>query len=261
MNELVFVNDGRPVTTTLAIAEGIENEHASVIALVRKYLGDMEEFGLVDFKSESTGGRPTEYATLNEQQSTLLLTYMRNSEVVRAFKKQLVKKFWEMAEQLRGQISAGQPAFQVPQSLPEALRLAADLADQKKELEQKVQADAPKVEVYERITEAEGSLCLRDAAKSLQMQPGKLNTFLQANGWIYRRVGKGTWTAYQEKLQAGLLIHKVTPYIDSTDGENRVNEQVRVTPKGLVRIAEMLSDLPRKRLPKPQSDGLGAGMH
>ena len=92
------------------------------------------------------------------------------------------------------------------------------------------------------------------------MPPGKLNAFLQANGWIYRRVGKGTWTAYQDKLTAGLLIHK-TPYIDSTDGESHVNERVRVTPRGLVRIAEMLNDPPRKRLRKPQSGELGAGMH
>jgi phage regulator Rha-like protein len=102
MNELVFMSAGHAVTTTLAIAEGTNNEHASVISLVRKYQTDLEEFGLVDFKSESTGGRPTEYAILSELQSTLLLTYLRNSDVVRAFKKRLVKKFWEMTEQLRG---------------------------------------------------------------------------------------------------------------------------------------------------------------
>jgi hypothetical protein len=45
------------------------------------------EFGIVDLKSTSkmgTGGRPVECADLNEQQSTLILTYMRNSEIVRS---------------------------------------------------------------------------------------------------------------------------------------------------------------------------------
>jgi len=54
--------------------------------LVRKYQADLEEFGLVDLKSVSSSGgrRPSEFAILNEPQSTLLITYMRNSETVRS---------------------------------------------------------------------------------------------------------------------------------------------------------------------------------
>ncbi|UST85770.1 Rha family transcriptional regulator [Pseudomonas siliginis] len=96
---IVIIKDGDAVTTTLAIAAGTLSDHASVIKLVRTYQSDLEEFGLLDFKSESTGGRPTEYAFLNEPQSTLLLTYMRNTDIVRAFKKKLVREFWEMVQQ------------------------------------------------------------------------------------------------------------------------------------------------------------------
>lgn len=101
MSEIVIIADGQAVTTTLAIAEGTKNSHEAVIKLVRKYAADLREFGVLDFESESSGGRPTEYAVLNEQQATLLLTYMRNSEIVRAFKKKLVKEFWSMAQRLR----------------------------------------------------------------------------------------------------------------------------------------------------------------
>ena len=96
---IVIIKDGDAVTTTLAIAEGTLSDHASVIKLVRTYQADLEEFGLLDFKSESTGGRPTEYAFLNEPQSTLLLTYMRNTDIVRAFKKKLVREFWDLVQQ------------------------------------------------------------------------------------------------------------------------------------------------------------------
>lgn len=106
---IVIIKDGDAVTTTLAIAEGTLNDHASVIKLVRTYQADLEEFGLLDFKSESTGGRPTEYAFLNEPQSTLLLTYMRNTDIVRAFKKKLVREFWEMVQQ-RNQRAPALPA-------------------------------------------------------------------------------------------------------------------------------------------------------
>ncbi len=106
---IVIIKDGDAVTTTLAIAEGTLSDHASVIKLVRTYQADLEEFGLLDFKSESTGGRPTEYAFLNEPQSTLLLTYMRNTDIVRAFKKKLVREFWEMVQQ-RNQHAPALPA-------------------------------------------------------------------------------------------------------------------------------------------------------
>ena len=91
MNALVVMTDsGMPVTTTLAIADGTENDHASVIKLVRTYLADLEEFGGVGFEIqpfETPGGtQRREVAVLNEQQSTLLLTYMRNSEIELAFR-------------------------------------------------------------------------------------------------------------------------------------------------------------------------------
>jgi len=124
MTNIVTIENGNAVTTSMAIADGVGYEHSTVIRLVRENKADIEEFGLLDLKSESTGGRPTEYALLNEQQATLLITYMRNNEVVRAFKKQLVKAFYEMRMQ---------PGITLPQSLPEALRLAATLAEERDE--------------------------------------------------------------------------------------------------------------------------------
>lgn len=101
---IVIIKDGDAVTTTLAIAEGTQNDHASVIKLARTYQADLEEFGPVGFEIHVVtrpqgGGTPTEFAILNEPQSTLLLTYMRNTDIVRAFKKKLVREFWEMVQQ------------------------------------------------------------------------------------------------------------------------------------------------------------------
>ncbi len=108
-------------------------------------------------------------------------------------------------------------------------------------LEDKITEQAPKVEAHDRIADSTGTLCLRDAAKALQMQPIKLNQWMQANNWIYRRLGKGAWTAYQERIQAGQLTHKLTPYFDEQTGDNRVSEQVRVTGKGLTLLAKRLN--------------------
>ncbi|WP_287497785.1 phage antirepressor KilAC domain-containing protein [Pandoraea sp. CB10b_02] len=128
----------------------------------------------------------------------------------------------------------------LPKTLPEALRLAADLADQKAKAEAALAIAAPKVETYERISDAEGSMCIRDAASTLQMQPSKLTAWLHANGWIYRRAGKSGWLAYHDKQQAGYLVHKSTPYVDRTTGDERVSEQVRITMRGLTRLGELV---------------------
>ena len=95
LQQIVKVYDGKATTTSLIIAEGIQNSHESVIKLVRRYQTDLEEFGGVGFEIqpfETAGGtQQREIANLNEHQSTLLMTYMKNTVIVREFKKQLVK--------------------------------------------------------------------------------------------------------------------------------------------------------------------------
>ena len=104
---LVNLINGEPATTSYAIAEGTNNAHASVIRLVRDNLEDLQEFGLVGFEIRPRpegqhGGADVTYAVLNEPQSALLITYMRNNDRVRDFKKRLVRAFFEMRELLAG---------------------------------------------------------------------------------------------------------------------------------------------------------------
>ena len=103
MGEIVIIADGESRVTTLAIAEGMDVEYKAVIQLVRNYQSDLEEFGLVPFEMRPRpkgqhGGSDVEYAALNEQQSTLIMTYMKNTEIARTFKKRLVKAFFELAQ-------------------------------------------------------------------------------------------------------------------------------------------------------------------
>lgn len=122
--ELVLLHHNEPMTTSLAIAEGTENSHKSVIQLVRKYVEDLQEFGSLAFemrvmRQDGRGGEQGEVAFLNEQQATLLITYLRNTDTVRRFKIALVKAFYEMRDRLR----AAAPQFTTRQ-----LDHGADLA-------------------------------------------------------------------------------------------------------------------------------------
>lgn len=107
-------------------------------------------------------------------------------------------------------------------------------------LEGKVEELQPKAKALDRIASADGSLCLTNAAKDLQVRPKDLFQKLQADKWIYRRQGSGTFTAYQDKIQQGLLEHKVT-VVTRSDGSEKATEQVRITPKGIAKLSEMLA--------------------
>lgn len=126
MSALILIKDGEPVTTSLAIAAGTTNTHEAVIKLVRTYTADLERFGRVRFEIqpfETAGGtQQREIALLNEQQSALVIAYMRNSEIVRQFKIALIKGFFDM----RSQLSAQDSLAELP---PEQRALVALMVD------------------------------------------------------------------------------------------------------------------------------------
>ena len=100
MEELVYLKRDEAFTDSLVIANGTGNQHATVTKTIRRYRRDFEKFGrleFTDFVSENPkGGRPSRIYRLNEQQATLLVTFLGNSEIVRDFKVELVRQFFEM---------------------------------------------------------------------------------------------------------------------------------------------------------------------
>jgi len=257
--ELVIVQGDELVTSTPVIAAGTGVQHKNVIELVRTYAKDLAEFGGVAFETEpfATGGgvQTREIALLNEDQATLLITYMRNSEIVRRFKIALVRSFGEMRRRLAAQVTPALPNFADEIEAGEAwlaakkeARVHAARADQeaaqRQQLEYQVAEQAPAVAGFDLIANAEGAMCITDAAKSLQLQPHKLRDNLLQMGWMYRRQGKGGYVAYQDKIHSGYLKHKVGSYTDPETGEKKTNPQVLVTSKGLAQLSKLLGPSP-----------------
>lgn len=106
-------------------------------------------------------------------------------------------------------------------------------------LENQVEEMKPEVEAYERLAKSDGAMCITDAAKHLQGKPSDLFRLLSEKRWIYRRAGGKSWLAYQDKIQSGLLLHKVTQ-VTKSDGTEKIIEQVLVTAKGLTRLSKMI---------------------
>jgi len=236
-HELVSLNGSEPVTTSLAIAQGTEVEHRAVIQLVRTYIKDLEEFGTLAFEMRKSGGLPTEFAILNEPQSTLLMTYMRNSDIVRTFKKRLVKAFYELSRRPVQTL----PDFSNPAI---AARAWAEQFEQRQTLACKVEEQtatisilAPKADGLDLIaTTAEGAHTLTESAKILQQPPRKFVKELERCGWIYRTNGNNA--AYQDKIRQGLMEHKYVT-VQHNDGPVQNIAQPLITPKGLTKLAAM----------------------
>lgn len=107
MNDLVFMHglNEKPYTTDKIIAECSKNQLKVVKNLIRNHKKDFEDFGVLHFENAkplkgSKGGRPIKTYHLNEQQATLLITYLDNTPEVNKFKKSLVHEFYRMRKEL-----------------------------------------------------------------------------------------------------------------------------------------------------------------
>lgn len=118
-------------------------------------------------------------------------------------------------------------AVHVPQSLPEALRLAADLAEQKEQLAQQLAAAAPKVEFVDRYCSAKGSMSFRQVAKLLNAKETELRLFLIEHNILYR-LG-GALTPMAPHIAAGRFEVKT----GTSAANNHAFSQARFTPKGI----------------------------
>ena len=105
---IVSLFDGEPLASSEALAAGVRLSHASVIKLVRKHQASLERFGLVRFEIRPRlkgqhGGGDVEIVLLNEPQSTLLITMMRNTAIVVDCKVRLIEEFYRMRDALSQQ--------------------------------------------------------------------------------------------------------------------------------------------------------------
>lgn len=225
-----IITAGKSLTmSSREIAELTGKQHKHVIRDVRAMLEELEKDGPVlgHHEERDARGYTTAFQLNRELTETLITGYsikLRHKVILRLHE----------LEQM-----ASTPA--IPQTLPEALRLAADLAEQNSHLQLVGAEQAPKIEALNRIAVADGSLCLTDAAKSLQIKRKDLIAILQARKWIYRRTGSTHFVAYQDKIQAGVMEHKYST-VERPDGTEKTTEQARITPKGLVRLATIIRE-------------------
>jgi len=244
MNSIVTLNDTNcPITTSLAIAEGVGGTHKSVIQLIRQNASDFEEFGPLAFemrvvKRPQGGGSKVEYAILNEQQSALLLTYFRNNETVKAFKKALIKAFFEMRDELNKRQAPAENLSRMDilqlamQSEEDRIRLEKE----KLKLEHQLEEEAPRVAFAKQVEVAPDAISVAQAAKIIGTGQRRLFAFLRQIGWITRHN-----EPYQAKIEAGYLDVKLGSW-EHPDHGLKQSVTALVTGKGLAKLQKLWSE-------------------
>lgn len=208
---------------SLTVAEFLGIDHRSHIRTVKKYLDKLERFGKVRFEITPSGktNQALEVAHYNENQALLIGTLSKNTEEVIDFKVRLVAYF--------DKVRNPQPApMQLPQSYAEALRLAADLYEQKEQLAANYQKALPKVEFADKVHFSINGHTIRQAAKELGTGEKRLFQWLYSNRYLI-----SSSEPYQHALESGWVKIQLKTRKDPCTGEIITYSQVLVTGKGL----------------------------
>ncbi len=234
MNDLSITGNTLTISSR-EIAELVGSRHDSV----KRTIDTLAERSVIAFPQtveKPTAGRTAmEYLFTGESGK-------RDSIVVVAqlcpeFTARLVDRWQELER-----VAAAPMPIAPPQSFAAALRLAADQAELLERQQAALDEAAPKVEALDRIASSRGAMCITDAAKHLQVQPRRLFDWLQQHRWIFQRPGSSRWIGYQPRIQSGFILHKITPLGPDEQGELRAATQVRITPKGLAKLALLVGE-------------------
>lgn len=238
-NPIVFAKDGEVFANSRDVAAFFGKNHSDVLRAIRNLIDAEPALGqrnFASFKINDLTGESTSHYEMDRDGFTLLAMGFTGSKALK-WKLRYIEAFNAMEAELRRIANSG-PMIDLND--PGALRgLLLTYSEKALELERQVKELLPSQEALQRIAEADGSLCITDAAKALQMRPKDLFEWLRQNGWIYRRPGAAHDLGYQSKTAAGLLEHKITTVLRA-DGSEKVTEQVRVTPKGLTKLAALI---------------------
>ncbi|EHB0112285.1 ORF6N domain-containing protein [Escherichia coli] len=219
---------GVRVVTTETLARGYGVDEANIRNNLSRNLDRFEEgkhyflltgLKLREFKNRVTGsysvGKNARSLTLWTERGAARMSKIVDTNEAWAFFEKLEDSYFRQKEQ--------QPVA-IPQTLPEALRLAAELAEQKQLLEQKAHqlnqqlvAAAPKVDFADRVSVAKGILIASGGRKNVPFQQ-----YINAGYFTVKEVvlddedgyqirltpqltGKGQQWLTRKLLEAGLL--------------------------------------------------------
>lgn len=246
---VVFAREGEVFANSRDVAEFFDKQHGHVLRDIDNLTAQQPSLALRQFtpstfsksgdRNENNGLMPAPQTFrcfhMTRDGFTLLAMGFTGAKAL-AWKLKYLEAFNAMEAELRS--PARDPMIMLND--PAAMRgLLLSYTEKVLALEADKAAMQPKVDALDRISTADGSLCITDAAKALGVKPKDLFIWLDRHGWTYRRQGGGPFLGYREREVAGDVEHKEDRHTRS-DGTEKITVQVRITAKGLTRLAELM---------------------
>lgn len=219
MNAITAISAAVLMMSSRQIAEETGKEHFHVmrdLRALKDQLGPMFKGSIQNWIHPQNGQSYEEFLIDKDTCLTLLLGY----DAVARMK---VVKRWQELE--------AQAAPAVPRTMSQALRLAAEQAEQIEQQQAALALAAPKAEYVDRYVAANGAKGFRQVAKLLGANEHEFRAWLQDEKIMYRLGGE--WTAHQCHIDAGRFVVKT--------GVAQANEHAfnatKFTPKGVNWVA------------------------
>ena len=244
MTNLTIINkNGQLYTDSRDVAEMIGKNHAHLLRDIKGYVEaidpnpnlDSANFFVQSIYTDSQNQARTCYL-LTRKGCDMVANKMTGEKGI-LFTAVYVTKFEEMEKSI---------AHNVPKSLPEALRLAADLAERNemlildsKKKDQLIGELKPRADYTDKILKNKGLVTITQIAKDYGMSGQALNKLLHDLGVQYKL--NGQWLLYREHQSKG-YTHSETIDIVRSDGRPDVTMITKWTQKGRLFLYDLLKE-------------------
>lgn len=214
------------------IAEITGKQHKNVIRDIRTMIDQLYS-GCSDLSNQEKQGLIIEHCPQTKRVSCYHLDRYHSEILVTGYdikrRAAIIKRWMEM--------EAKTPQFNVPQTYPEALRLAADLCEQNAQLLVENATMRPKAAYVDRTCAAEGEHSIAAAAKILRTGPTRLRNWLKAH-----KIIMSNSLPYQPFIDRGFF--RVIETLIRVPYGDKLHRQTFVTAKGMHFLQAKLDSQP-----------------
>lgn len=241
-----LIPDVHPLTmSSLEIAQLTGKEHFHVVRDIRAMIDEIpDDPNLDDVKIFKDGrGYTSEIHLSRDLTQTLITGYSVPLRLA------VIRRLNELEAQVV------KPAFAVPTTLVGALRLAAELEEQRSALAhavevqvQQIAQNAPKVEFYDDVADNGELTGVQAVAKTLNTGQKRLFNYLRKHKILIGGSGDDKNMPFQKHIDSGRLAVKWNNYTVPETGETKVRPRPLFTGKGLIWIREFIEENGREGL-------------
>lgn len=233
MNKLVEIRNNKVVVDSKSVAENFGKSHRHVNRDIENLIQkDVSKIGHMFYATETPDsyGRMQKAYYMNRDGFSLLVMGFTGKEAIE-WKLKYIEAFNEMEKKLKNPLAL--PNFSNP---AEAARAWADQFEKRKQAEQLIESQKPKVIFAEAVSASHSSILIGDLAKILRgngvnIGQRRLFQWMRDHGYLIKQKGASYNMPTQRAMDMGLFRVKEGTYINGS-GANIVTKTTKVTGRG-----------------------------